>query len=388
MGSAKGSPNWNGPEQGGCSPTGVTSGKSKGPWGWQWSNNWWWGSGFQKEEGMKVLRAHAMVLKPHHLTLDVGWILSMLMARLRMGTPHINTVSGDATPREIGASFEQCYHEVWCIKGHYPEAVVWESIIQSLNGATVDMARYMGPTASVDHILHKLSVILAPWLYSMCSCKRWARGIIKRFPFLPQGWRDPQPNSAPLPMEDDRLRVPTAPQGLPLPWGEETYPWLCLVTIQHPQHIIFPADDRCPKSGEWKWGSQDWERVRAAVTTKPVEGMAKLKHQITQLMAVLTQTGQGNGHTSTLSHPQECGHWCGCCRGGSSSHLDSYNSRSDPGQMTIACSLLTECVGEDEGRRTHMTRECLALTSTLNQSEGIWGSVAHLPNSDSDPKKQ
>ena len=36
---------------------------------------------------------------------------------------------------------------------HYPEAVVWKSIIKLLKGAVADMDRYMGPTMSVDHIL-------------------------------------------------------------------------------------------------------------------------------------------------------------------------------------------------------------------------------------------
>ena len=35
----------------------------------------------------------------------------------------------------------------------------------------------------------------------------------------------------------------------------------------------------------------DWVVARAVVTTNPVEGMAKLKQQIFQLMAALTQTG-------------------------------------------------------------------------------------------------
>ena len=35
----------------------------------------------------------------------------------------------------------------------------------------------------------------------------------------------------------------------------------------------------------------DWARMRATVTTKPVEGIAELKHQITQLITALTQTG-------------------------------------------------------------------------------------------------
>ena len=99
----------------------------------------------------------------------------------------------------------------------------------------------------------------------------------------------------------------------------------------------------------WK----DWVRARAALTTKPVEGTAKLKHQITQLMAALTQTGWDNGHTSTLSSPWECGHGCGPSRGGRSTHPVSHNSRGGPcQQMTQAQSLLTECVGEDMGRRS------------------------------------
>ena len=46
-----------------------------------------------------------------------------------------------------------------CIKDHYPELVVRESIMWSLKGAAADMACYMGPTASVSEILEKLSVI-------------------------------------------------------------------------------------------------------------------------------------------------------------------------------------------------------------------------------------
>ena len=50
-------------------------------------------------------------------------------------------------------------HEVQCIKDHYPESVVRESIMRSLKGAAADMACYMGPTAGVSKILEKLSVI-------------------------------------------------------------------------------------------------------------------------------------------------------------------------------------------------------------------------------------
>ena len=56
-------------------------------------------------------------------------------------------------------SFEQWYHEIQCAKDHYPELVVWESIVRSLKGAAADMAWYMGPTTIMAHILQKLTEI-------------------------------------------------------------------------------------------------------------------------------------------------------------------------------------------------------------------------------------
>ena len=73
----------------------------------------------------------------------------MLTARLRLGIPRINTFSSDATLGKTELSFKQWYHGVQCVKDHYPEAVVWESIIRSLKGAVAD-------TTSVVHILQKL----------------------------------------------------------------------------------------------------------------------------------------------------------------------------------------------------------------------------------------
>ena len=62
-------------------------------------------------------------------------------------------------PGKTEVSFEQWHHEVQCIKDHYPESVVQESIVQSLKGAAADMAQYMGPTASITKILQKLMII-------------------------------------------------------------------------------------------------------------------------------------------------------------------------------------------------------------------------------------
>ena len=62
-------------------------------------------------------------------------------------------------PGKTKVLFEQWNHEVQCVKNHYPELVVQESIVRSLKGAAADMAQYMGPTASVSDILQKLTVI-------------------------------------------------------------------------------------------------------------------------------------------------------------------------------------------------------------------------------------
>ena len=95
----------------------------------------------------------------------------MLAAGLRMGTPRINIFRGDATPGKPEVSFKQWYHEVQCIKDHYQEAVIFENIIRSLKVAAADMARYMGPTASVDHILQKFQLFLAWWTPLTFSCR-------------------------------------------------------------------------------------------------------------------------------------------------------------------------------------------------------------------------
>ena len=46
--------------------------------------------------------------------------------------------------------------EVQCVKDHYPESVVWESIIWSLKGAVADMAQYMGPTSSKLMVIFRI----------------------------------------------------------------------------------------------------------------------------------------------------------------------------------------------------------------------------------------
>ena len=89
----------------------------------------------------------------------MGQLITALTSGLQIGTPKICTFSGNVAPSKTEVSYEQWSHKVQCIKDHYLESVVRESIMQSLKGAVADMACYMGPTASVSKILEKLSVI-------------------------------------------------------------------------------------------------------------------------------------------------------------------------------------------------------------------------------------
>ena len=94
----------------------------------------------------------------------MGQLITALTSGLQIGTPKISTFSGEVAPGKTEASYEQWSHEVQCIKDHYPELVVRESIIQSLGGAVADMACYMVPTAGVSEILEKLSVIFGTFV--------------------------------------------------------------------------------------------------------------------------------------------------------------------------------------------------------------------------------
>ena len=89
----------------------------------------------------------------------MGQLITALTSGLHIGTPKINTFSGNVALGKTEVSYEQWSHEVQCIKDHYPELVVQESIMRSLKGAAADMAWYMGPTASVSEILEKHSAI-------------------------------------------------------------------------------------------------------------------------------------------------------------------------------------------------------------------------------------
>ena len=106
------------------------------------------------------------------------------------GYPKNKYLQWQCHTRKEEVSFEQWYHKLQCVKDHYPESVVWESIARSLKGAVAEMAQYMGPTTSVAHILQKLAIIFSLWHHSMSLCRiftRLPRVTTRTFPPLPQG---------------------------------------------------------------------------------------------------------------------------------------------------------------------------------------------------------
>ena len=103
----------------------------------------------QPDGGWVPLGPPPQPLRPALADPDMGHLINTLASGLCLGTPTINTFSGKAMPGKTEECFEQWYHEVQFVTDHYPESVVWESIVWSLKGAVVDMAQYMGPTAGV-----------------------------------------------------------------------------------------------------------------------------------------------------------------------------------------------------------------------------------------------
>ena len=95
-------------------------------------------------------------------------------------------------------SFKQWYQKEQCIKDHYPEWVVWESIVRSLEGAAAVVAQYLGPTTSAAHILQTLAVIfdtVASFDVLMQNFYKATQGKPQEGPFLHhKARRDPQTN--------------------------------------------------------------------------------------------------------------------------------------------------------------------------------------------------
>ena len=330
---------------------------------------------------------------------DVGCLSSTLATGLLQGTPRISTFSGNAMPGKTEMSFKQWYHEVQCIKDHYPELVVWESIVRLLNEAAVDMAWYMGPTTSVAHILQKLTVIF---------------GTMTSFNVLmPNFYKVTQGHHKKVPSFTTRLEGTLIQIRLQCP-RRVTYLEVQQHLKDHLYHgihkhnrepirylysssrtlysqLMVAAHKVESKNKEVK------EKVKAgtAVTIDPREGTTELGHQIAKLMADLTRAWQGNSPASTPNSPRQRGHGRGWRERGTPGHPSSHNGWTGLGQTApdtstpIGCGTWTT-TGKDQGQNSQGTNArhegtptggTPTLSSALDERAGvIWlGNVPLQP---------
>ena len=200
------------------------------------------------------------------------------------------------------------------------------------------MAQYMGPTASVAHILRKLSFIF---------------GKVASFDILMQNfYKVNQGNNENVPSFATRLEGTLNQIRLQCPRR-----MMDLEIQQHLKDCLFHGVQRhicnsiqylysthrtsysplmvttCKAESE---NEEIWDKVRATavVATGLGEWMAELGQQISRLMAALTKAGQGSNPSRAPSSPQDRG----CGRGWNGSNTpngtNSHNG-SGPGQTPL-----------------------------------------------------
>ena len=94
--------------------------------------------------------------------------------------------------------------------------------------------------------------------------------------------------------------------------------------------------------------AHDKVRARSAVTTKPVEDTTELGNQIAKLMAALIRSGQGNSPGSAPNSPRQRGHGRGQTDRNTPGCPNSHNCRTGLGQIASGHSMGTTTTGEQE----------------------------------------
>ena len=112
--------------------------------------------------------------------------------------PHINTFSGDATLERqkylLNGGITRS-----CAQGPLPRGGVLGEYYMIAKGTVEDMSRFMGPTTSADHILHKLSVTfgtVALFDMLMQNVYKVSQGNNEKFPPFLLGRRGPSTKSS------------------------------------------------------------------------------------------------------------------------------------------------------------------------------------------------
>ena len=270
---------------------------------------------------------------------DIGQLISALTLGLRIGTPKISTFSGEAAPGKTEVSYEQWSHKVQCVKDHYPESVVHESIMRSLKGAVADMAHYMGPTAGVSDILEKLSVIfstvssfdvlmqnfykIAQVSEKVPSFATWLEGTLNQIRIkcpgriadheVPSHLKDRLFHSVKKHVRDSVRYLYSNPQ--------TTYP-----------KLVVAARRAESETEETK------VKAQSAAATEVPTGSKELGDQIARLMAALTRAEENTRSASAPSSPRHRGHGRGRTDRQTSVCPNSHNGRTGLGQMSARSS--------------------------------------------------
>ena len=259
-----------------------------------------------------------------------------------MGTPRINTFSDKAMPGKAEESFEQWNHEVQCIKNHYPESVIQESIVRSLKGAAADMAQYMGPTASVSKILQKLTVIF---------------GTVALFNVLMQNfYKVTQGNHEKVPSFTTRLEGTLNQFRLKCPRMIADHKVVCHLKDRlfhgvckhirdsirylhsNPETTYSQLMVTARKVESKMEDAKDKVRARSSTATEVTDGSKEMGDQITRLMATLTRAEQGTCPATIQNSPRHRGHGRGQMDRNTPAYFSSHNGQTGLGQSTSACS--------------------------------------------------
>ena len=270
------------------------------------------------------------------------------------------------------------------------------------------MARYMGSTASIAHILHKLTVIF---------------GIVASFDILMQNfYKFTQSNHEKV--TSFAMRLEGTLNQIRLQCPRRIMDW---EVQQHLKDCLFHGV--CMQIRDWIWylysnpritysqlmiaahkgesenkEAQDKVRARSVVTTEPIKGPTELGNQMAKLMAALTRAGQGNSPGSAPNIPRHSGHGRGQMDRNTPGHPNSHIGQKGLRQTTSACSVSAshgtgttrqsqgnakgskDSQGNTSNRKDksflqcfrcqgwdHMAQECATPAKTLNQSGGPKG---------------
>ena len=92
----------------------------------------------------------------HDMTTNI--ISNLVKGALRTTVPRLSNYSGDMTGKAGEVSFEQWSFEVQGLRKTSSESAIREGMNRSLKGPAADTVRNMGPEATLDEILKKLSI--------------------------------------------------------------------------------------------------------------------------------------------------------------------------------------------------------------------------------------